>query len=720
MRSIIIVKPKRGKKLTQNRREFLKTSLLGAGLSFSFSDSFAVGGMKTGQVSQTTRKRVGHRQIHLDFHTSEYLPNVGEAFSKKQFQSALKIANVDAVNIFGKGHHSWSYYPTKVGQMHPNLKFDLLGQQIEACHEIGVAAPIYFTFGWSHNDAINHPEWCSRFEDGSRLTNGHFDSNAGPDDPKPDFHWIFMCVNTSYHDHVMRQLEELCVNYDIDGIWMDIYQVSRPCYCGICKKMMLAEGFDISKRDEAIRFLAKSFKRHQKSVTHLVHKYHPQATVYFNGCTAINRGAYNFEHKMYEYNTIQDLEDLPTTWGGYDKLPMQSKYFLNAGYPITAMSGKFHTAWGEFGGFKSRNALRYEAAAMISWGANCNFGDQLHPSGKMDLATYKNIGAAYKYVELIENYGVGGIPEARVGVWRTFSAKHDEGTCRMLLESHTNFDIANVGNKDLNQFDVIVIPGKACLEAEDSERLKNFTDSGGGILVMGAGALDKAHQNSMIDIGARYLGKSEFDKDYLVVKESLWNGLVTSPFLCYKPALRVAPDSKTKVLATIREPFFSRTYEKFTSHQNTPFKLVDADYPGVIQNGNVIFVAHELDAIYYDYGARLHRDLFGNALGMLNFRPMVETSLPSAARVSFLHQPDQGRYVVHLLYGPPIQRGKCEVIEDLPTLFEVPVILDLSTDIKRATLVPEMRVLPIEKVGSKIKVTVPKFSCHCAISLNYA
>ena len=63
---------------------------------------------------------------------------------------------------------------------------------------------------------------------------------------------------------------------------------------------------------------------------------------------------------MYEHNTVQDLEDLPTTWGGYDKLPIQSKYFLKAGYPITAMSGKFHKAWGEFGGFKSRNALKYE------------------------------------------------------------------------------------------------------------------------------------------------------------------------------------------------------------------------------------------------------------------------------------------------------------------------------------------------------------------------
>ena len=69
---------------------------------------------------------------------------------------------VNQINIFGKCHHSWCYYPTKVkhAQMHPNLKIDLLGQQIEACHEINVKAPIYLTVGWSAHDAETHPEWC--------------------------------------------------------------------------------------------------------------------------------------------------------------------------------------------------------------------------------------------------------------------------------------------------------------------------------------------------------------------------------------------------------------------------------------------------------------------------------------------------------------------------------------------------------------------------------
>ena len=85
------------------------------------------------------------RQVHLDFHTSEHIPGVGSRFSKTQFQEALRLGRVDWINIFAKCHHGWSYYPTTVGAMHPTLAIDLLGQRIEACHEMGVRAPIYLS-----------------------------------------------------------------------------------------------------------------------------------------------------------------------------------------------------------------------------------------------------------------------------------------------------------------------------------------------------------------------------------------------------------------------------------------------------------------------------------------------------------------------------------------------------------------------------------------------
>ena len=128
--------------------------------------------------------------------------------------------------------------------------------------------------------------------------------------------------------------------------------------------------------------------------------------------------------------SCDDLEDLPTTWGGYDKLPVRAKLFANTGVPMVAMSGKFHTSWGEFGGYKHADALRYEAASMVAYGVACNFGDQLHPLGEMELDTYRNIGEAFAYVEQIEEYGIHAQPVSTLGLWRTGSEADDEGTER--------------------------------------------------------------------------------------------------------------------------------------------------------------------------------------------------------------------------------------------------------------------------------------------------
>ena len=358
------------------------------------------------------------RQVHLDFHTSEQIEGIGEKFDKAQFQAALQAGRLNQINVFAKGHHSMSYYPTKAGRQHPHLDFDLLGAEIEACHEIGVKAPIYFTVGWSSNDAENHPEWVNRRPDGSFMAfaEGGYDLYADPSDELPTYAWKFLVPLGTYHDTIIAQVEEICTAYDVDGFWFDIYHMKEEgCYNDLCIERMRAEGIDPYDHPANVAWFTEAIKGHMQELRDLIARYHPEATVYFNPASRLNLEA-TISHEMFSKNTHQDLEDLPTTWEGYDKAPLQAKFHSGRGYPITAMSGKFHKAWGEFGGFKHPDAITYEAASMISYGASCNFGDQLHPSGEMDLETYRRIGEAYQYVERIEDYGPGGLPYSKLGL----------------------------------------------------------------------------------------------------------------------------------------------------------------------------------------------------------------------------------------------------------------------------------------------------------------
>ena len=659
------------------------------------------------------------RQIHLDFHCSEHIKEIGKCFDKNIFQKRLLEANVTSINLFAKCHHGWSYYPSSVGIVHPHLNFDLLGKQIAACKEKGIKTFIYFTVGWSANDAENNPDWCARNKDGSFIINGEDKQTSEHEKIKvlPFFYWKFMCLNTDYHDLIISQVGELCERYSVDGFWFDIYQVNRLCFCEKCKASMNYLKIDVEDTNAVEAFNALQMKRHFRELRGLIHKKLPKADVFFNGTTAFDNGA-NFRHRMYENNTLQDLEDLPTTWGGYDKLPMQAKFFLNAGYPITAMSGKFHTEWGEFGGFKHPDALKYEAAAMIASGANCNFGDQLHPNGFIDTSTYENIKHAYDYVEQIEAYGIGGKPISRLGLWRSCDQDADEGISKILLEKQVDFDVANFC-EDFNKYQILIFPSKSKLSRSEILRVEDFIKHGGSVISLGESLLNFVQDDIAKDFGVEYLGDSRFDCDYTLLNEDLYPVFVKTPFLNYQSATQVRPIGEAKVLADVFEPYFNRTLEHYCSHQKTPFKETKADYPAAVQKGKCIYIAHALDTMYHRNGARIHRDFFHNCLNLQYKNPMLKVDLPSTARINLLHQSNENRYVMHLLYSSPIRRGIASVIEDFVPLKNTTVAFQLPKPIKSVTLIPGKQNLKITKKGSFAFIRIPEFKTHCALLFHY-
>ena len=671
-----------------------------------------------GQLKQRTlNEPLPSRQVHLDFHTSRLIPGIGEKFDKKQFQEALKVGHVNQINIFAKDHSGWCFYPTKVGNMHPNLKFDLLEAEMEACHEIGVKCPFYFTVGWSANDAEQHPEWCIREKDG-KIANNNYDLKAKPTDRNPYCSWKNMCAAASgpYHQYILENVEEICKNYDLDGFLFDIYHISSECYCQYCTARIKKEGVDQNDPKAVSKSFALSLKANMLELRKLIAKYKPDATVYFNSATHIKDNSI-FKERLFDMNTQQELEDLPSVWGGYDKLPLEAKYHLQQGVPVVAMSGKFHKGWGEFGGFKNPEAMKYEAACMISFGASCNFGDHLYPSGVMDMSTYKNIGVAYKLVEKIEDYGPGGMPVSKLGMWLTLDNSADLGVVNMLLEMHYDFIVANENN--LDKLELLIIPSRSCLTEEQALKVNNWVKKGGKLIVFENGALDASGKQFILDVGATFLEKSPFQVDYTIVEPALLSNMVESPFLNYQSGLRVKPTSGT-TLASIREPYFDRTYEHYSGHQDTPYRPENSAYPAVLKNGSVIFFAHHLDKLYFENGVKLHREIVKNAIDLLYTSPILKVSnLPSCGRVSFLKQETKNRYVAHILYATPISRGDVMVVEDFLPIPGVEIEVNVPEKVTKVYQIPDGKKLDFERKGNKLLIKVPTFTMHTGIVLEY-
>ncbi|MCS7061479.1 MAG: hypothetical protein RMN25_09985 [Anaerolineae bacterium] len=650
------------------------------------------------------------RQVHLDFHTSELIPDIGKDFDKAQWQAALRAGHINSITVFAKCHHSWSYYPTRIGQPHPHLQRNLLKEQIDAAHEIGVRAPIYYTVGWSAADAEHHPEWVARNKDGS-ISCFNYDVHAAPSDPKPIISWKNLCPSGAYKELILAQTREICELFEVDGFFYDIC-FREPCYCPNCLAGMRAEGLDPDNDVDAARYNTLKWQRLTAECNAIVHAAWPQATVFYNG------SASQYHSEWHIGDTHFELEDLPTTWGGYDKFPIRARYFANTGKSYLAMSGKFHTNWGEFGGFKDREAIKFEAACMIAYGARCSFGDQLHPNGVMDKATYENIGHAYAYVEQIEEYGLDGRPCANLGLFLSGSEPDDQGVANMLMENQIDFELVMPG-ADVARFDALVLPGAAFLDDATAARVSAFARAGGAVLVLGESGLtrDRAANRATfaLNVGAEYVGPSAYRIDYLVVSAALSADLPASPFLNYTAAFK-ARLVDAELLAAIHEPYFDRTYAQYCSHQNTPYRAEPAAHPGAWRTGNLVYLPHRLGEMYYHHGAKVHRQLFLNALRLIYTRRTVETRLPSAGRVALTHQPDRRRYVAHLMYAPPLQRGRCLVIEDMPPLYDVAVRLNVPQVISRAYLAPDKTELPLVDGAQAV---VPQVIGHQAVVFEY-
>ncbi|MHB1152670.1 MAG: alpha-amylase family protein [Eubacteriales bacterium] len=655
--------------------------------------------------------KIGRRWVHLDFHTSELMPDVGSEWSKENFQEALKIGHLDSITIFAKCHHSWAYYPSKAGAIHPTLKFDMLGGMINAAHEIGVRCPVYITVGWSANDAEKYPNCVARMKSGEmKMSNGKLD--ADPNEVRPIVSWKLMCPSGEYVQLIYDQTKEICDRYsDLDGLFYDICFGSVPCFCPNCIKGMMDEKIDLNDEVATKAYGVKKWQGFMSNCTALLREKHKDGTIFFNG------GAEIYGAQYHAWQTQYEMEDLPTTWGGYDKMPIRAKYMGRYNKPVFGMTGKFHTMWGEFGGFKNPDALKYECATIETYGAGCCVGDQMHPCGKMDLDTYRLIGKAYEYAKKIEPFCEDSKETSRLGMILSGNSLNDEGLTRMLLERHFDFQVVILSD-DLSKFDCLILPDNTRLDNESAAKLKDFIKNGGSVLLSGQSGLDKDGKEFMIDIGLEFVGKSVLDVDYMVLGEKLKEGLLESPFVCYKAAYITKPVD-CEVLAGIKEPYFKRTYGHYSSHQNTPNRLDMSPQPSIVKKGNIVYMAHEIFKLYYDHGAQIHRDIFVKALSLIYTKPVCEVKMPSGGRMRFSNQTLKNRYVLNLTYAVPIKRGRCEVVEDLIPIYNLPVIIRINEKIKRVYMALTNKELSFIQQNGELKVVVPEVECHQAVVFEY-
>jgi len=707
-----------------NRREFIQATAAGAaGLTLSST----LAGRGSSQVSLTQPDfEQPFRQIHLDFHTSRFIENVGAEFDPDEFAETLKRAHVNSINCFGRCHHGYVYWDTRAfkDKRHPHLTRPLLNEQIEALHRRDIRVTTYITIQWDYLTARAHPEWRMRKPDGgyvgSSLDYGFYNN---------------LCVNTDYREYLFDLVRDLYATTPTDGLWPDIVK-SLECSCEACQRSMKDAGLDPKQAADRLTFAQGMVRDFKMEMTRLIRSFSKTSSVFYNS----GHIGPALRDDLPAYSHLE-MESLPSGAWGYLHLPLTARYVRTLGKEYLGMTGKFHTAWGDFHSFKNPAALQYECYTMLALGAKCCVGDQLHPSGRIDPVTYELIGSVYAEVEKKEPWcrrarAVPDIavmtPEEFVGGRTPPAAK---GAVRMLQEGAHQFDMVD-SRSDLRPYRVLILPDVIPVAPALRQRLDNYLAGGGAILATFESGLSPDKSDFALKalgvakagdgprdqegqlVRGRAFSKNEY-AEYIVPQGAMGKGLPHTEHVMYIKGLDVQATAGSEVLSRTVASYFDRVPHRFCSHRQTPSSGKPAG-PAAVRRGRCLYLSHPVFTQYDHNAPRWCRQWLLNALDLLLEQPAVCHDGPSTLMVTLNEQAHRKRRVLHLLHYIPERRGESfDVLEDLIPIYDTTLSVRSDRPVSRIRLVPQETSVPFQEKEGRTVFTIKEIRGHQMVELQH-
>lgn len=573
------------------------------------------------------------RQVHLDFHTSPYIPDLFSEFDLTKFADTMQRACVNSVTIFAKCHHGMSYFPTKLGTPHPALGGrDMVAEMMTALHARGIQAPIYSTVSWEEKLAFEHPEWLQikRNGDAARL------EPPPPGVINPD-KWNFLCFNNpDYADYLEDHIREIATRYKVDGLFMDIvFMHQDACFCDTCTQLRSELGLTEHIPENHWRFEKWSRERLAVRFNKVLSQYHPEARLFLNGMARTSAEACWNAQPLLPQATHWEIESLPSGFWGYQHFPRLARHAEAHAMPWLGMTGRFQRMWGDFGGIKPQAALEYECFRTQALGGANSVGDQLPPRGTLEPAAYELIGNVYKQVAEAEPFYEGSVGLPEVGI---FLAGHpslpelqtsfaEEGAVLAFSEAHYDTHVLD-DSLDLTPYALVVLPDFTLITDALYQKLRAYYEAGGKLMLSYRAGFGTDGRWKLDFLPLEFHGELEKYPSYWRTTETFWKEARGSDRVFYEAGLQVKGGQGTRVLVERVLPYFKRTDAHFMSHFQTPPIATSDQYPAVLAGKNFVYLADPVFSGYRYHGVTFYRDVVERLTQMLMGSPRVGGGLP--------------------------------------------------------------------------------------------
>jgi len=676
-----------------------------------------------------------YRRNCIDTHIQDWDERFLSEIDPAKYVEMLVLSKVNSAVVYAVSHAGLCNYPTKVGQTHKGLKArDVLREVIDLCHQKEIKVVVYYSLifnSWAYN---NYPDWRIITADGREAAEN---SRYG-----------VCCPNSPYRDFAVAQIEEICGNYEFEGIRFDMTFWPTVCYCPTCQKRYAEEvGEELPRIVDWLDPKWVTFQRKREEwlidfaalATSTAKKKKPGATVEHQAST------YTASWQLGVTNRISKQNDF--LQGDFYGDALQGSFVCKLLYNLTenrpygfetsaTVSLRDHTT------LKPKELLEAKAYAALANAGAFIFIDAIDPVGTLNENVYRRMGEVFNKTKEYEKY-LGGEFCQDVAIYFSTESKFDPAdngkkvleasdkmphldaalsVAKSLINNHILYGIVTKKNvNDLSQYQVLVLPNVLMMDEEEVEAFKNYVRNGGSLYASKYTSLntkDGARKDDFLlaDLfGVSYLGETKENFTYISPTEEgkyFFTGYSPKyPLSIYGPQLRIKARKGAKVLGNIVLPYTDpKDSSHYASIHSNPPGII-TDYPAVVLNhygeGKVIYVTGDLEDV------EAHHDAFTLLIRSLSSKPfLLESDAPKSVEITVFHQENKKRYIINLL----------NFQKELPNIpvDEIKVGMRLGNRrIKRLIKLPEEEKLNYDIRKDHVEFIAPKLETFLMLALDY-
>jgi hypothetical protein len=645
-------------------------------------------------------------QHHFDAHHGGY-EKVYQGFDAEAAAQSFADAGAQMVCYFAKGACGYSYYPTKIGVVHPGLDRDFTGEMTAALKKRGIRRVVYLYLAAERQLHRQHPDWVY---------------GAVPADPAALGDQAQMCANSPYTEQIgIPQMKEILSLYDIDGFFIDIFfhqYWHAKCRCRFCRELFDREvGGPIPETDDHPRAFAyrKWLNRHMEarmdSVYRALRPLPPDLTI-------INNWAWMSQYPVTPPAYVRHLTfdtPVPHSGGLYSwSFSMEARYLSTLGkirpqLTWSVMNTRMNT-WGSYD-LREPEALLQECAIPLAGCGRTYIGDIAFPSGNPDPAVMELCGQVNQRTRTLEPYlrNCRPVPEVAVlhsadsiwsrgpvtsgATWRHAPADYPVcGVHKALIEGHVQMSILNseILPQVLDEYQALILADQRLLSDPECRAIRAFVGNGGALLATGeTGTRDADNRPlntfALADVLGVEYGEAQVEGiGYLRVASKI------SPYGI--PAMDI-PVGRTSL--AIRTTTATSLLERVPACEGKTAPAATPRGPGVTLNtygqGQAIYCVLPLFRTYFAEGTPVLRKL---ALWMLDqilpaeSRTIVLENAPLNVEM-FYNQRGRERFLHLINYAGDKRETGTPQVQDLPTIHGIRVQVRVESPPVRVTAVPD-------------------------------